>query len=310
MTSVSAIAISGDPGSGKSTVGQILAEKLDLRFVSAGELHREMARKSNLTTLELNRAAETDRSIDDDVDQVLKDLAANDERVVVDSRMAWWFMSRAVALHLTVDPKKGASRAHARVDQPAEWYQSLDEARRHTRQRADSERLRFKNLYDVDTARLSNYDFVLDTSIASPEQVCEQVIGEMDGIRLPRDFPGRRPHVYVDPRSVYPTELTAAVRDLDPAEVDRLTRPDHLAEYPIEVGYAYPYYFAIDGHDRLSAAIRSGLPLLPARLLGEDDEVVYTGMTVHKYFDEMVLDQSLVSDWAAVHGIELDRPAG
>jgi CMP/dCMP kinase len=309
MTSVSAIAISGDPGSGKSTVGRILADALGLRFVSAGELHREMARQSNLTTLQLNQAAETDRRIDDDVDQVLKDLADSEERVVVDSRMAWWFVPRAVALHLTVDPKKGAARAHSRVGQAAERYETLDEARRQTRARADSERLRFKNLYDVDTARLSNYDFVLDTSVASPEQVCEQVAGQLDAVRLPRDSPGRRPRLYVDPRSVYPTELTSAVRDLNPAEVDRLTTADQLEDDPIQIGYAYPYYFAVGGHERLSAAIRAGLPLLPARLVGEDDEVVFTGTTAQKYF-ETVLDESLVSDWAAVHDIELDLPPG
>jgi cytidylate kinase len=300
--SVSAIAISGDPGSGKSTVGRILARELRLRFVSAGDLHREMARRSNLTTLELNQAAETDRRIDDDVDQTLKDLADSDERVVIDSRMAWWFVPRAVALHLTVDPRKGASRAHARVGQAAEQYASLDEARRQTRARADSERLRFKNLYDVDTARLSNYAFVLDTSVASPEQVAEQVLG-----RLER--PGRRPQLYVDPRSVYPTQLTAAVRDLDPDSVDRLTQADELEEHPVEVGYAYPYYFAVDGHDRLSAAIRAGLPLLPARLVGEDGDVAFAGTTAQKYF-ETVLDESLVADWAAVHDVELDLPPG
>ncbi len=302
MTSVSAIAISGDPGSGKSTVGRILAETLGLRFVSAGDLHREMARQSNLTTLQLNQAAETDRRIDDDVDQTLKDLADTDERVVVDSRMAWWFVPRAVALHLTVDPRKGAARAHSRIGQAAERYETLDQARRQTRARADSERLRFKNLYDVDTSRLSNYDFVLDTSVASPQQVAERVLGRIE-------VPGRRPQLYVDPRSVYPTELTPAVRDLEPTEVDRLTRADQLEDDPIQVGYAYPYYFAVGGHDRLSAAIRAGLPLLPARLVGEDDDVVFAGTTAQKYF-ETVLDESLVSDWAAVHEIELDLPPG
>ena len=52
------IAVSGTPGSGKTTYARFLAEKYGLRFISSGMLFREIAREMGLDLLELHKLAE------------------------------------------------------------------------------------------------------------------------------------------------------------------------------------------------------------------------------------------------------------
>ena len=52
------ITISGKPGSGKSTIAKILAEKLKLKHYSAGDFRREKAKKLCLSLEEFNKLGE------------------------------------------------------------------------------------------------------------------------------------------------------------------------------------------------------------------------------------------------------------
>ncbi len=63
------IAISGQAASGKTTVARELANRLNYRFVSIGELFRRIAVERGVSLLELHRIAETDFSIDRAVDE-------------------------------------------------------------------------------------------------------------------------------------------------------------------------------------------------------------------------------------------------
>ena len=63
------ITISGRAGSGKSTIGKLLAGKIGYRFYSIGSLRRELASKLGFTIQELNKLREeqdfTDKQVDD-----------------------------------------------------------------------------------------------------------------------------------------------------------------------------------------------------------------------------------------------------
>ncbi|MBU0540313.1 AAA family ATPase, partial [Patescibacteria group bacterium] len=62
------ITISGVPGSGKTTVAKILAERLGMKFYSMGDLRGKMATERGLTIDELNKLGETEAFTDNDVD--------------------------------------------------------------------------------------------------------------------------------------------------------------------------------------------------------------------------------------------------
>ena len=224
------IAISGDLGSGKSTIGKLLAAKLKVRYLSTGDLHREIAASRDLTTLELNRIAELDLSIDEAVDNSLRLLAESREPAVVDSRMAWWFLPEAFSIHLSVAPDLGANRALGRRHD-TETYRTAEEARVSVKARAASERSRFASLYDVNVSSLRNYMVVLDTSSVSPSQAVARLMSLMADERVLRGAPKPRA-LWVDPRRILPTERVTVLRDLDRVAIETLGSMSHLEETP------------------------------------------------------------------------------
>src|SRR5262245_7537053 len=128
MASRRSVVINGDLGSGKTTVSILLAARLGIRRVSVGDVYREMARQRGMTALQLNRHAELDDKIDFFVDDLQNNIASSGEQVVVDSRLAWFFFSDALKVHIVADPSIAARRAFGRPDSAVERYESLTEA--------------------------------------------------------------------------------------------------------------------------------------------------------------------------------------
>ena len=68
------ITISGTPGSGKSTIAQLLHERLKLRYVYSGLIFREIAEKYKMTLEEFGKYCENNSDIDKELDDTLKKL--------------------------------------------------------------------------------------------------------------------------------------------------------------------------------------------------------------------------------------------
>ena len=86
MPSRKSIVVSGDLGSGKSTVTSLLARHLGLRRVSMGDLHRAIAQDgTGMSALQLNVHAERDEAVDDRLDQLQAEMAKSNEQLIVDS---------------------------------------------------------------------------------------------------------------------------------------------------------------------------------------------------------------------------------
>ena len=75
MTRPMLITISGLPGSGKTTVAQLVAGELGLEHVYAGNIFREQARRAGLSLPEYLARAETDPSIDRELDRQMQERA-------------------------------------------------------------------------------------------------------------------------------------------------------------------------------------------------------------------------------------------
>ncbi|MEH1100737.1 AAA family ATPase [Micromonospora sp. CPCC 205561] len=308
MTVRQSIVFNGDLGSGKSTVSVEIAERLGLRRVSVGDLYRQMAQERQMTALQLNLHAELDQAVDGYVDQLQRDIAASGERLVMDSRLAWHFFTDALKVHMITEPGEAARRVLARPSGPAESYASTEEAKAKLRERSESERGRFIVRYGVDKARLRNYDLVCDTTRAPAAEVIEHIVDAYEGrlcADVLRDAP---PLLLLDPARVYPTEDIAHLRDLWDSEfVGEVAAGGDEALEPLRIGYTGEYFFVVDGHRRLSAALQSGFRLVPAQLVAEVDEPVVGGMSAVEYFTAQARP-GLIHDWAAAHEIELPLP--
>ena len=175
MTKAKIITITGDLGSGKTTVSNLLCERLLYGYVYTGKIQREIANRYNMTTLELNHYAETHPEIDEEIDATFKSLNDSTD-LIVDSRLAWFFIPGSFKIFLKTDLIVSANRISGDHQRKNEKYSSGEEAINNIIARKDSENKRYMDLYGVDCSDLSNYDLVIDTSFITPGKTADMII--------------------------------------------------------------------------------------------------------------------------------------
>lgn len=170
------ITITGALGSGKSTVAKKIAEKLGLIYYATGQAQRQIAQQMGLTTLQLNKLSETDKSIDDKIDGVIKAMNNDGKAYIVDSRLAWHFMPNSLKIKLEVDKNEAARRILNDSARSGESkYTNIEEVLKATTARRQSERERFLQYYQVDIEDESNFDFIIDTTGLTVDEVCDKI---------------------------------------------------------------------------------------------------------------------------------------
>ncbi|MCL2413043.1 MAG: (d)CMP kinase [Bacteroidales bacterium] len=174
------ISIAGDLGSGKSTIAKRLAETLNYDYFSTGMLFRKLAAERGMDALQLNYHSETDLSIDKYIDDNLRAINdGNNSRYILDSRMAWYFVPKSFKIYATVKPEIAAQRVlndKNRFGEPE--AANLQERVKTLLERQSVENRRYKSIYGVDCRDLSNYNFIIDTSDSSVEQLVDQILAE------------------------------------------------------------------------------------------------------------------------------------
>ena len=218
------ISLAGDLGSGKSTVSAILLRELGAEYYSTGSIVRSIADKMNMSVVELNHYMETHPEIDNMIDDGIAALSDDPRMLVIDSRMAWHFTRGTFKVYMTVDLETSALRI-MNANRKGEHSATLEETVESTRARRLSEQKRYMDQYGVDIKDLMNYDLIVDTTYASPEQVAEVIISSFKEWQRDKNFTSR---AYICPeRLCYPDD-----------------EPDHkkVAEYSgcIESGEGIP----------------------------------------------------------------------
>ena len=160
------IAVSGKPGSGKTTHAKYLAERFNLRYVSSGALFRRIAKERGLSLLELHKLAEEDSSIDLEVDRRAEEEARKGG-AVIEGHLAVWVLGDSADLKfLFTAPLEVRARRLAARD-----GKSLDEALAEIRVREESNRRRALRYYGLDIDDYSVADLVLNTAKLDVEGV-------------------------------------------------------------------------------------------------------------------------------------------
>lgn len=173
------ITITGNLGSGKSSVCRQL-EQAGFTIISAGDIFRQIADEKGMTVLELNEAAKTDRSIDDMLDERSTQLGRQMDHTVFDSRLAWNFVENSFKVFLLADLQEAARRVFEGVSRSAESYQNPEQAREGLKARAQLEQERFQKLYGIDYYDASNYDLIIESTYATPEQIAQEIQRNFD----------------------------------------------------------------------------------------------------------------------------------
>jgi len=168
------IAISGDLGSGKSTIGRLFENRMGFKFHSGGSIFRTLATKYNMTPAEFSKYSEIHPEVDEEIDGELVKISANDEDMAIDSRMAWHFVPGSFKLHLLVDTEVAAKRIMDE-NRGTEKYPTIETAIEKIKARKASENKRYTEKYAVDPDDLNNYDLVVDTTYATPDEICDLI---------------------------------------------------------------------------------------------------------------------------------------
>ena len=173
------ITITGQLGSGKSTVAKMLATKLGWVYYSTGMAQRVIAQSRGITTIQLNRLAITDPSIDHEIDSVFKNPPWGKKPCVVDSRLAWHFLPKSLKVCLRVDTMTAAQRVLAEKGRISESYSNVQEAESYLKKRMELEQAHFMKNYHLDITDLHQFDLVIDTTCLTPDMVCEKIIEKL-----------------------------------------------------------------------------------------------------------------------------------
>lgn len=167
------ITISGLPGSGKTTVAQLVARTLGLEHVYAGNIFRRQAEAAGLTLAEYLHRAETDSTIDRALDDRMRERARAGA-AVLEGRLAAFMATEAGvdALKVYLDASEPIRAARIAEREGGATAARLAEIQA----REASDRSRYRELYGVDYHDHSRYDLVMDTDHRTPGEVAGEIV--------------------------------------------------------------------------------------------------------------------------------------
>lgn len=258
------ITITGELGSGKTTIAKILEQDYGFDFYSTGSIQREIAKEKGITTLELNQQMSNDKNntydkmIDDKTVEISRENFEKD--IVFDSRMAWHFVEKSFKVYVTVDSYMAANRV-IKADRGAEeHYQSVEEAAKSLRKRKRLEDSRFAEIYSVNTVDFANYNLVIDSTFILPNELAEFVLEKAKNQSVEQE-------IFLSPQRLFPTQT---IRDINPEYVMELK--NNTDNDPVEIVEYNGFYFIVNGHHRVCAKLQNGEKLICVKMLSIDDK--------------------------------------
>jgi len=167
------ITISGLPGTGKTTVAQLLEQHLGLRYVYSGEIFRTLAIEHKMSLLEFGKYCESHREIDEELDRYQLGILRTGN-VIVEGRLSGWLAYQnkipAFKILLQADVDIRASRIVKREKG------AIVKRKKEILKREKSEATRYKNYYGIDVSDTSIYDLIIDSGDKTPEQILKVIL--------------------------------------------------------------------------------------------------------------------------------------
>lgn len=151
------ITIGGLAGTGTSTAAKNLSECLDIPYISAGDVFRQMATESGMTLLEFSEFAEGNDDIDKALDKRQAEIANNSDNLIVEGRISAFFVDADYKFWLMAPDNIRAERISYREDK------DLDVVISEMEERTASERKRYMEIHGIDIDNLDIYDLIVNT---------------------------------------------------------------------------------------------------------------------------------------------------
>ena len=264
------ISLAGDLGSGKSTVADILISRLGAEYYSTGAIVRSIAAERGMTVTELNKYMETHPEIDHEIDDGIAALSDIDKSLIIDSRMAWHFTKGTFKVYLSCDIETSALRImHAH--RLGECSSTLEEQIKCTRERRESEKKRYLEQYGVNIKDLSNYSLIVDTTVATPREVAEQIVSSFAKWQEDKSYT----RAFISPERLHFPEMELDGDMLSPF-TSRVEKGEELNE--ITVCERDGEFYLVDGFEAAMAYVFNFATFIPARLVDAEPTGEYVRM--------------------------------
>lgn len=263
------ITITGNLGSGKSTICKLLNEKYQFEIYSTGKVQRELAKQMNMTTLELNQLMCSDKKYDKMIDDETARISREnrDKDIIFDSRLAWHFVEKSFKVFVSVSLNVAAERVmNDQKRGTVEQYSSIEEAKKLLAERAATECVRYKDIYNLSYMDFNNYNLIIDSTYCLPEQIAEIIITEAKA--------------FYNNNIIHSSKMLVSPKRL--LNVTNITKEEETALQPLVKEYKnQPYaidslitvnkkdedYEVVGDLDRAKAALLADVPYVPINVL-------------------------------------------
>jgi len=172
------ITISGLHGTGKSTVGKLVAKALGLNYYSTGQAFRDLAKEMGMNLQKFSHYVEEHPDIDKKLDEKILKIAEKNN-ILIDSQLSGHILKNVAdfKIHLTCS-------LETRVRRITDRDQSSYELKmKETLIRESSELERFKKLYGIHLDDLKEikrfHDLVIDTEGLSIDEIVEIIVTKL-----------------------------------------------------------------------------------------------------------------------------------
>ena len=241
------ITIAGDLGSGKSTVANHLINNINYRIESAGLIFRRLAEQHGMSAKEFNQFIESNPKYDNMVDDTIKEMGEKEENIIFDSRLAWYFVPKSFKIYMYVDVDTATERIFNDKGRVSESYSDMETAKKEIIERRQSEVLRYKTFYNIDINDYSNYDFIIDTSHATKDEVNDLVLSSFRAFEQGEEYN----KVWISPKNLI------------------MENENNDASEDIEIEKRDNKFYVVKGFAKVRAALDEGKNLVAVKKMME-----------------------------------------
>ncbi len=171
------ISISGPPGSGKTTICMLVANRLDYDFILIGQIFRQMALERKVDLETFGRLAEEDETIDRELDDRMLAIARANENIVLEGRLTGAMLKMkkmsVLSVYITASEVVRAHRIGKRENRDPEAVLKEMQVRE------KSEKKRYMAYYGIDPYDKALYDLWIDSSNMTPESIADVIIAKV-----------------------------------------------------------------------------------------------------------------------------------
>ncbi len=269
------ITITGNLGSGKSTICKILEDNYGFEIYSTGKVQREIAREMNITTLEMNQLMCGDRKYDTMIDDATARISREnrDKNIIFDSRLAWHFVEQSFKVFLSVSLDIAAERVMNDNRGKEEKYTSVSEAKEMLAARAATEDKRYQDMYQLSYFDFTNYNLVIDSTFNTPEKIASIILEEaksFEAAMKEREVFSQGNQginrILFSPKRLYKEPVNLEEAGALSHLTEEYKKLNCFIDTVIPVSKSGDAYTILDGADKVKAALLAEVPYVPVAI--------------------------------------------